>query len=68
MPITLAFTLTAALGMLGLIWIERELWLNFTAVRKGKANGLSLEATWMLLVLISIITLTNALKSLFEKK
>ena len=61
MPIAIAFTVTAALAMVGLIYIQRELTLNFMAVRGRRRNGLSIETSWMLLVLLSIISSTNAL-------
>ena len=59
MPIAIAFTVTAALAMVGLIYIQRELTLNFMAVQRR--NGLSIEASWMLVVLVGIISSTNAL-------
>jgi hypothetical protein len=56
-----AFTLTSAIAMVGLLWIERELVLNWLAVRRRKSNGLPLEVSWMLVLLITVITTTNSL-------
>jgi len=60
-PIAVAFTLTSFIAMVGLNWIHRELWLNFRAIKKGRRNGLGLESSWMLLVLISTLSITNGI-------
>lgn len=61
MTIALAFTVTAALALIGLLWIERELVLNWYVIKLGRRNGMSLEVSWMLVVLITVISTTNAL-------
>lgn len=61
MTITDLFTATAALAMLGLVWIEREFWLNWRVIKLGRRNGMSVEVSWMLVVLISVIVATNSL-------
>src|SRR5260370_447325 len=47
--------------MVGLLYIQRELSLNYFAILRGRRNGLSKEVSWMLLVLITTMSITNAI-------